>query len=206
MKKMNEGFEMEMMSLPTSKVIVNTIPVREIIIFIDEPIGEPSDYREEIEALDSALPHDNVRILLTTPGGRLDTALLLCNAIEQCEAEVTGCMVDEVASAGTAIALACDNWELGDMTYFMIHSASHGAVGKDHEVKSQMKFMEKHLDKFLKKVYTGFLTPKEISAVADGKDMWIDGDDLRSRLKNYAEYRQKKIEEMMSEVVDKGEE
>ena len=67
-------------------------------------------------------------------------------------------------------------------------------VGKAQEVRGQASFMEAYVDKFLKSMYSGFLSTKEIALVSRGEDLWIDRDDLVIRLRAYAEYRQKKEE------------
>lgn len=162
-------------------------------IFIDRAIGYPEEYRDEMLLLEQAAPEDDVRIIINSPGGRLDSGLMLINGIRGCQATVTA-HIHEAGSMATGIALACDNWALGDFSYFMLHNASYGLVGKHHEVESEGKFMNKYVDSFIKSMYSGFLTPAELKKLHGGEDFWIDRDELEDRLLKYADYRQKQDE------------
>lgn len=202
MKKMNEDLD-EMVGIPFMSPKGSTRTAsRQLLqhtIFLDRPIGSPDEYRDEMLLLEQAGPDDDVRIVINNPGGRLDSGLMLINGIQSCQAPVTA-MIHEAGSMATGIALACDNWILGDFSYFFLHNASYGLVGKHHEVESQARFMSKYVDRFIKSMYSGFLTPNELKKLHEGDDMWIDRDELGERLTRYAEYREKQDQKREREV------
>ena len=86
-----------------------------------------------------------------------------------------------VASAGTIIALSCDDLEVEDFTSFMIHNYSGGAGGKGHEIIDYVNFSDKNITATFKKLYSGFLTPRELTAVIKGKDMWMGTEEVQKR-------------------------
>lgn len=188
LKGLNDDLDFEMPSLSQS-VKSRYKQTAEHIIFIDKNISAPEDYRDEMLILDQAGPEDEVNIYINSGGGRIDTGLMLINGIRGCKAPVTA-YIHEASSMATCIALACDNWVLGEFSYFMLHTATWGVIGKDQEVISQVEFMKNYIDKFLKSMYSGFLTPSELATLAKGQDKWVDREELQTRLGAYAAYRE----------------
>lgn len=186
---MNEIKIEEMLMQPNGAVRERSFPTKIYTLYLDSEIGAPSEYRDHMEALESANEWDDVRLVISSPGGRLDAGLMLINGIKSCRAPVTAHIHDQCGSMATGIALACSNWMLGDFAYFFVHTASWGAWGKDSEIRSQVQFMDKRIDKFLHEMYDGFLTEEEIALVSKGQDMWIDSEELSERLSAYQEHR-----------------
>lgn len=198
MKKADEfGIEADMFGLQRSNVKTKTLQSQHHTIYLDDVIGAPSEYRDAIQVLETAGPNDVVYLCINSPGGRLDAGLMLINGIRSCEAEVIGQIHADCGSMATGIALACSSWQLSEFSYFFIHTASHGMIGKAQEVQSQADFMNKYIDHFLKSMYTGFLSPKELEKVSKGEDMWIGSEELSERLTKYAEYRNRQEEKLM---------
>jgi ATP-dependent protease ClpP protease subunit len=105
----------------------------------------------------------------------------MCTAIQECRAEVTAVLSGSVASAGTIIALACDKIECDFSLEFMIHMLSGGTVGKANEMKAHGQFMTRHYPELFKRIYKDFLTESEIELIIEGKDIWLDGDEVLER-------------------------
>lgn len=169
-----------------SNVRTKTVQQNIHTIYLDDEIGEPAEYREAMQILEGAQENDIVYLSINSPGGRLDSGLMLINGIRSCAAPVIGQIHADCGSMATGVALACDSWQLGEFAYFFCHTASYGMVGKAQEVRGQASFMEAYVDKFLKSMYSGFLSTKEIALVSRGEDLWIDRDDLVIRLRAYA--------------------
>lgn len=180
----------EMLSVGNGSVRERSFPTKIYTLYLDDVIGAPCEYRDHMEVLESANEWDDVRIVISSPGGRLDAGLMLINGIKACRAPVTAHIHDQCGSMATGIALACSNWMLGDFAYFFVHTASWGTWGKDSEVRSQVKFMDKRIEKFLHQMYDGFLEPETIDLVSKGQDLWIDAEELGQRLDAYQKYRQ----------------
>lgn len=203
MRKNNEDFLLDFPDFSASgNTRTRSMQTAVHTIYLDGEITAPADYRDAMAVLETASPNDKVIISINSGGGRMDTGVMLINGIKACQAPVRAQIHADCGSMATGIALACDDWQLGEFAYFFIHTATYGMLGKDQEVKTQAEFMDKYVDKFLKSLYTGFLSAKELKDVAAGKDFWITLEDengkpgLASRLAAYADYREKQQEKI----------
>lgn len=152
--------------------------------YLTDQIAEPSDYNELCFKLKSASPAEVFTLIINTPGGIIDSALMIIDAIKNSKAKVIAQISGTVASAGTIITLACDEVIVADHTTFMIHNySSSGGHGKGHELKAMQEFVDKNLNASFRVFYKNFLTEKEIENVIDGKDLWMDKAEVEARLK-----------------------
>lgn len=175
--------------LETSPTIrVNQVAVSDITIFIDKPIRDPSLYRDEQMVLLAAQPHDQVNIIINSPGGNLATALALIECLKSTQAQTKAIVIGRCYSAATFIAMSCDEIQVTDSAEFMIHTASFGIEGSTAMVKSHTDFTIKQVHRILDEVYKGFLTDKELEAVRNGSELWFDATETRARLVKRAKY------------------
>ena len=150
--------------------------------YVTDQIDEPSVYNELCHRLRLAPASSTVTLHINTPGGIIDSAFMIIDAIKASKAKVIGCLTGTVASAGTIISLACDELIVGDHTTFMIHNySSNGIHGKGHELKAYQEFTDRNLNSAFEVLYSGFLSPKEMQAVIDGRDMWFNTDEVAAR-------------------------
>lgn len=170
----------------SSNVWDNYVPIisdkNHTTAYLTNTIEEPSEYNELCFKLKSASPAEIFTLVINTPGGILDSALMLVDAIKTSKAKVIAQISGTVASAGTIITLACDEVEVAPHTAFMIHNYSGGLVGKGHELKAHQEFVDANLNNSFTALYKGFLTPSEIKKVIDGKDYWMNRDEVLERL------------------------
>lgn len=169
-------------------------------------ITAADDFSDEFEVLAEARQEDTVKILISSGGGFIDTGLLLTKAINECRAVTVGYIGATVASAATAIALACDEWDVDEFSSFMIHTGSFGFHGKAPEVRAQTAHTLNFIDKWVRCTYDGFLTEEEIEKVIEGKDMYFEGEDLVQRLINFATKREEKRMQASQAELDDQEE
>lgn len=156
--------------------------------YICDGINEPWDYAELYHTLMNAEEHESFTLYINTPGGMIDSAFMIIDAIKKSKATVTGYLTGTVASAGTMIALACNKLQIADHTSFMIHNYSAGMMGKGHEMKARQEFTDKSLNEAFKAFYQGFLSEKEMEEVIDGKDLWMGKDEVLDRWNTRIEY------------------
>ncbi len=98
--------------------------------YITDEISEPSDYNELCYLLNVASPAETFYLHINTPGGIIDSAFHLIDAIETSAARVIAILTGTVASAGTIITLACDDIQVAAHTTWMSHNYSGGISGK----------------------------------------------------------------------------
>ncbi len=152
-------------------------------VYINTSIDEPSCYSEICYILSTLTVDETDYFHINTPGGILDSAFQLVDAIKRCRATTVAKLTGTVASAGTIIALSCDELIVAEHTSWMIHNYSAGAYGyeKGHELKARQEHIDKSTNHAFKEFYSGFLTDKEVKEVINGKDIWLTADEVRMR-------------------------
>lgn len=153
-------------------------------------IEEPCYYNELCHLLGKVTKDYTVKLYINTPGGVVDTAIMICNAIRKCEAPVVASITGSVASAGTIITMGCDDIEVDPHVAFMIHNYSGSMSGKGHEMKARQKFIDTHLSNVFKSYYSGFVTEEEIEDLLDGNDMWLGAEEVQTRWASRKQYLQ----------------
>lgn len=162
------------------------IPITIYHFYLTDPIEEVDKYIDMIHVLKTAEQHDTIFIYLNTEGGYLKTAVQIMSAIRQSNATVITCLEGEVCSAGTMIFLAADKYLVSPNCTFMIHNYSGGVAGKGNEIAAQANYRGEYANQLMRDVYKDFLTEDEIKSVIEGKDMWLNSDQVIDRLGNKA--------------------
>jgi hypothetical protein len=67
---------------------------------------------------------------------------------------------------------------------FMFHNYSGAAIGKGGEMYDNIVHERLWSERLLRDVYDGFLEEDEIKQILDNKDIWMDSEQVRTRLKN----------------------
>lgn len=177
------------MSEKPSRILVKEHVSNEYNVRIARYITDADDFDDEFALMYCAGPHDSIKFMITSGGGSLDTCNLLTKAIRETAAHTIGYIGSTCASAATAIALSCEEWEVDSQSSFMIHTASLGVFGKAPEIEVELAHKLKLIRRFVEDTYTGFLTQDEIEEVLRGQDKYFEGEELVARLTAYAEYR-----------------
>lgn len=148
---------------------------------------EPADdYIMWFDTIRNATANDVVKLYINSPGGDLVTALQFLRVLNDTPATVTCSIEGECISAATIIFLAGDILEVSPNSLFMVHTYSSGSIGKGNELHLKIHFEREWSKKLFHSVYKGFLTTQEINDVLDGKDMWMDSDEVILRCENRA--------------------
>ena len=150
-------------------------------VYLTDGIDEPSFYNELCHNLYCADESDTFTLHINTPGGMLDTTFMLLDAMRNSKAHVIGHLTGTVASAGTIIALTCDELIASDDLAWMSHYYSAHIGGKGNEIKARQDFTERTTSATFRRIHEGFFTKKEIEEMIDGKDFWLDEHEVRER-------------------------
>lgn len=151
-------------------------------LYLCGEIKPAEEYVEWLHLFRAASESDVIYIRINSEGGDLFSALQLVRAIQDSAATVIATVEGICMSAATLIFLSADRYELSDHTMFMFHNYSSGAFGKGGEMYDQITHFRGWSEKLFNHFYKDFLTPAEIKAMLDNKDIWMDATEVASRL------------------------
>lgn len=157
-----------------------------ITIFLSSIITDPINYAEALHRIHSATENDVVYIHLNCRGGNLETGIQFINAMKSTAAHVITILDSVAYSLGTLIFLSGDELRVHENCMMMFHNYSSGLWGKGNEMTSEIEALNKWFNKVMKKIAIPFLTESEVAEVLEGKDLWMDSDEIRKRLNRMA--------------------
>ena len=164
------------------KVFEAEYSLKQISFYLSEAIGDPLDYAEMIHTIRTAGENDSIKLHLNTPGGNVSTGIQIINAIRESAATVITVLDGEAYSMGAILFLSGDIQQVGDNGQLMFHMYSSGLIGKGNEQLAAVLSAGKSYGKLLENVCSPFLTDDEIEDVLNGRDLWIDSDEVIERL------------------------
>jgi ATP-dependent protease ClpP protease subunit len=182
--KANENTEELMMMMPEQKGLIRTISqqVNTHLVFIDDDILSPSNYRDVIHCLATCSENDSVNLLVNSSGGRTDSIWQIIEAMKGCRGEVSVTVIGAAYSAASMLACMAPECYIADSAEFMLHTAHYGSIGTVPNVKGQTDFATRQINRLLDQAYTGFLTDKELSELKNGKEYWFDAEEAGKRM------------------------
>lgn len=169
-------------------------------VYLSEAIDAPEKYAKLVSFLRSVTQLDEVRFYINCPGGRVDAGLQLLNAIQDCEAHVVMILDGEAYSMAAYFMFAGDEIVVNDNSMLMIHNYSGGQIGKGGDLLNSAEAYNKLSKKLMKKYFSGFLTEQEMADVLNGKDMYLDPEEMAERIKNRKEYLDGQITNAVNEL------
>ena len=184
MAKANENVEELMMMMPEQKGLIRTITqqMNTHLVFLDEDITSPGNYRDVIHCLATCGENDNVNILVNSSGGRTDSIWQIIEAMKGCRGDVSVTVIGAAYSAASMLACMAPECYIADSAEFMLHTAHYGSIGTVPNVKGQTDFATRQINKLLDQAYKGFLTDKELEELKNGKEYWFDAEEAGKRM------------------------
>jgi ATP-dependent protease ClpP protease subunit len=150
--------------------------------YITGHILEASRYADWFETIRSAGENDIIMFHINSYGGDLLTTIQLMHAMEQSSATIVASVEGACMSAATLIFLKADHREIAEHSSFLFHNYSNSVQGKGGELYDTIIHERSWSLDLLKKCYAGFLTDTEITEIIGGKDLWMSGDMVKTRL------------------------
>lgn len=173
--------------------------------FLDGDIVEPSEYRELMQVLTSMQQGDYLDLMINCFGGYLHTTIMLSGAIRSCKGHVNGILNGVAMSGGSIILLSCHSVEVMPHSTFMAHTSNGYNQGKLSDTIRSVTSSSKQLEALYRDVYYGFYTDEEISDILDGKDSYIEFEEIVSRLEKRQELfesERKAAEQSLNDMFD----
>ncbi|MBF8728859.1 Clp protease ClpP [Pseudomonas guariconensis] len=119
---------------------------REATIYLYDIIGD--DWYGGVSAKDfvpklAALDADTIHLRINSPGGDVFEARAMAQAIKQHPARVIAHIDGQAVSAATYVAIAADEVEAADGSFFMIHNAWTIQMGNAKDFRDQADLLDK---------------------------------------------------------------
>lgn len=175
--------------------------------YLTSDIEDASNYDEWVQICAEASSRDLIEVHINCFGGRLDTAIQIHDMLKETKADVFISIEGACCSGASLIAMAGMRVKVLPNSYMMIHSWTGGAYGKFGNVIENTEFQKKWFRNVMTRSYSEFLTVDEIKNILDGKDLYLDAQEINSRFnsrdkkrKENLEIREKLIEEMKVKV------
>jgi ATP-dependent protease ClpP protease subunit len=168
--------------------------------YLSGTIGPSDEYVEWFDVIRNAGENDIVKIYINSYGGDLFTAIQFLRVLKDSAGPVVVSVEGACMSAATIIFLCADQIEVSEHSMFMFHNYSGGAIGKGGEMLDQLIHERAWSEKMLRDIYEDFLTEKEISAMLDNKDIWMDGEEVVKRLEKKIKKTSKKAKAEANET------
>lgn len=186
--KMQEDDDMIFKDTKPLGFSVKTQTSHTFIVHINEEIQGADYYSQIFDLLLEAGEEDCIQFFIESPGGDVSGLNTLLEGIKITEAHVVGIIVGDASSAASILALNCHEVVVLDGAQMLVHTSRTGFGGKSPDLEAYTAHNKKFTAKLLTNTYSGFLTEDELSRVMDGKEMYMDADEIRERLEARAEY------------------
>ena len=157
--------------------------------YISGDIEEPECYIDMFDTIRHTRQDDTIKIYLNSGGGSLFTAIQFLRVLSETNATVIVSIEGAAMSAATLLFLAADSVEITPHSSIMLHDYSGGMWGKGGDLHRQAIHERKWTEKLFREVYEDFLTSEELDSMLDGKELWLDSDDVMVRLEKRAQLR-----------------
>jgi ATP-dependent protease ClpP protease subunit len=182
--KANESLEELLMMPQEQKGLIRTITqqMHTHLVFIDDDITDPRNYRDVIHCLATCSENDSVNLLVNSSGGRTDSIWQIIEAMKGCRGDVSVTVIGAAYSAASMLACMAPECYIADSAEFMLHTAHYGSIGTVPNVKGQTEFATRQINKLLDQAYKGFLTDKELDELKNGKEFWFDAEESGKRM------------------------
>ena len=159
--------------------------------YLTGEISSADDYVEWFDAIRHASETDIIKIYINSYGGDLFTAIQFLRVLSETPATVMCSVEGACMSAATMIFLSADHFEVTPHSVFMFHNYSGGTIGKGGEMIDQLQHERKWSERLLKEIYHEFMSPDEIKAMLENKDIWMDGEEVVRRVNQKLEKQAK---------------
>lgn len=158
--------------------------------YLTGDIKEAKEYQDWNQIMRTITENDAIVIHINSNGGDIFTIIQLLRSMSDSPATVVASVEGMCMSAATLLFLSADVCEISEHSHFMFHTYSSGNWGKGNEQLASVTADDKWARHLFNTVYKDFLTPTEIKEIVDGKDLWMNPQEVKRRL----ETRNKKAE------------
>lgn len=167
-------------------------------LYLTGEVIEAEHYIDWFHLIRHATEDDLIIIHINSPGGDGATAIQFKSVLAETDAGVIASVEGDCMSAATMIMLSCDHLVIAEHSRFLIHNYSAMTMGKGGEMYDHITAERVWSESLMRDIYKGFLTEAEIAQVLEGKDFWMDRDEVIKRTE-----KKKKVQSAFRKRVQK---
>lgn len=164
------------------QVFSRTLTATAYEIYLSDVVIEPSAYDSLCALLRSLSANDAVTLFINSPGGNLASGMAIIQAMADCEAHITTVLHPRGYSMGALLFLAGDTKVVPPNCQLMLHHYSSALHGKGNEQVAEVNASVAWYASIVKDLCAGFLSEDELSAMLQGKDFWMQSEEIAHRL------------------------
>jgi len=161
---------------------VKSRTVNSFSVHLNEEVKDASYYSKIFDLLLDAGENDTVNFFMASGGGDIEGLNILLEGVRLTDAHVSAVVLSACHSAASIFALNCHEVVVCDQATMLVHNIRTGYGGKIADLAAYADFATKTSSKLLKKTYKHFLSDGEIQEVLNGRELWLDADQIRERL------------------------
>lgn len=146
--------------------------------FWGEKTVTKEDIKADLEKVKSA-KMTKLIVNINSLGGDVNHALSIYDMLTELDCPVIGRLNGFVASAATIIAMACDQIEMSENAFFLVHKAMTITIGNANEIENDLNFLNK-IDETITNIYSkrvDIARCQELLEVDNGNGKWLTADE-----------------------------
>jgi len=180
-------------------VVISSSLGQKYEFYLSGELLEPDMYLEWFHTIRNANENDMVILYINSPGGDASTAIQFLSVLDESEAQILMQVEGMCASAATMIFMKAHAFAIASHSQFMFHNYHGGAIGKGGELKEKISHQTKWSETLLRETYKYFFTETEIQQILDGKDFWMDREEVIERMNHRVDMFKKEVDDLEKE-------
>jgi len=163
--------------------------------YLDFVIESPEQFYDFFTTVNTASSEDVIYLHINSPGGSADAMVQIIGAIRAARCPIIAIAEGQVASAAAMIFFACHGFSVNDFATFLIHNGMGGQVGKPNDNLAAAGNHHGRVKKIFKDILGPFFTKKEIKQILNGREYYLDSEEVVERLEKAQEEMEDSVEE-----------
>lgn len=182
------------------QIFVNPVTRQVASIYISEEIVEPAKYDQLCHFLRTMSEGDEANIYINSPGGDMAAGIAIMQAMIECPGNVRTILSGTGYSCGAFLFLAGDERIVTEHSHLLLHHYSSQMRGKGSEQAAHVSSSLSWYRQIVNDLCAGFLSLEEINSMLEGKDIWMQADEIETRLGLQNQYRETLFESAQAEA------
>lgn len=145
-------------------------------------VVETEKYLDLIQYIDSMDAEDTLHLKINSEGGDVTTGIAIIQSMRTTGGFIVTEQMSIAGSISALMLMAGDSIVINDFGVTLFHTYSITVGGKRHELNALMAAENVRYKRAIKDLCSAVLTKRELKNIENGMDVWIQADDMNTRL------------------------